>query len=155
MFRALPSRSALVLRNRVQQRLAQAPKRFSTTPSPLEGDAGALATRVHHGMTFSLAILTPLYFMVPDSMTDGTFNKTFGLLLSANITAHSWVGLNYVITDYVPKISKAMLGPARIVNVGLAVITMLGMSKIALSSKGGIKGVVKGVWNPKNKEPAF
>lgn len=106
-------------------------------------------------MTFSLAILTPLYFMVPDSMTDGTFNKTFGLLLSANITAHSWVGLNYVITDYVPKISKAMLGPARIVNVGLAVITMLGMSKIALSSKGGIKGVVKGVWNPKNKEPAF
>jgi succinate dehydrogenase hydrophobic anchor subunit len=107
-------------------------------------------------MTTSLAVLTPVFFLVPDSWSDGIFNKTFGMLLTANITAHSWIGLNYVATDYVPKVSKALLGPARIVNVGLAAITMLGMGKICLSSPGGIKAVVKGVWNPlEKKEPEF
>ena len=119
--------------------------------NPLEGDTGALATHVHHAMTVSLAVLAPVFFMVPDSWTDGVFNKTFGMLLTANITAHSWIGLNYVATDYVPKVSKALLGPARYVNAGIAVVTFLGLGKIALSSPGGIKGLVKGVWNPKPK----
>ena len=121
----------------------------STTNNPLEGDAGALATRAHHAMTVSLAVLTPVFFMVPDSWTDGTFNKTFGMFLTANITAHSWIGLNYVATDYVPKVSKALLGPARYVNAGIAVLTFLGLGKISLSSPGGIKRLVKGIWNPK------
>ena len=125
---------------------------LSTAHGPLEGDAGALATRAHHAMTVSLAVLTPIYFAVPDSYTDGALNKTFGVFLTANITAHSWIGLNYVATDYVPKVSKALLGPARYVNLALAIVTMLGMSRIAISSPGGIKGVVKGVWNPKPKK---
>jgi succinate dehydrogenase hydrophobic anchor subunit len=37
---------------------------------------------------------------------------------------HGWVGLNYVATDYV-QISKAMMGPARIVNVGIAIVTLI------------------------------
>lgn len=134
-------------------RLQTARARLSTkAPSALESDSGALATRVHHGMTTSLAVLTPVFFMVPDSMTDGKLNKLFGLFLSTNIAAHSWIGLNYVATDYVPKVSKALLGPARIVNAGLAAITLLGLYKISLMSEGGLKGVVKGVWNGKRKD---
>ena len=127
-------------------------RKFSSSANPLEADAGALATRVHHGMTTSLAVLTPIFFLVPDSWSDGAFNKAFGILLTTNITAHSWIGLNYVATDYVPKISRALLGPFRFVNVGLAAVTFLGMSKICLSSPGGIKAVVKGVWNPPEKK---
>jgi succinate dehydrogenase hydrophobic anchor subunit len=100
----------------------------------------------------SLVVLTPAYFLVPDSYTDGFASRAFGLILSANITAHSWIGLNYVATDYVPKISKKLLGPARIANAGLAAVTFLGLARISWSSKGGIKGVLKGLWNPPAEE---
>ena len=118
--------------------------------NPLEGDSGALATHVYHYMTMSLGVLTPVYFMLPSN--DGVFDKTFGLLLSANISMHSWVGLNYVATDYVPKVSKKLLGPARIFNVGLCAVTFLGLSQITMASNGGIKGVLKGLWNPPRDE---
>jgi len=56
--------------------------------------------------------------------------------------------MNYVATDYVPKVSKKLLGPARIFNAGLCGITLLGLTKMSLTSPGGIKGAVKGLWNP-------
>jgi succinate dehydrogenase hydrophobic anchor subunit len=90
--------------------------------------------------------------MVPDNYTDGIVNKLFGVGVSGAITAHSWIGLNYVATDYVPKVSKALLGPARIFNAGLALVTFVGLSRIAVSSPGGIKGCVKGLWNPPKKD---
>lgn len=141
--------------------LATAPRpiarRKMGTYGALDADAGALATRVHHGITAGLAVFTPILFMVPDSYTDGTVNKTFGVLLSANIAAHSWIGMNYVCRDYVPKISYALLGPAKVANAGLALITLVGMAKICVMSPGGLKGVVKALWiaEPKKKEPEF
>jgi succinate dehydrogenase hydrophobic anchor subunit len=129
-----------------------AARKLSTkSPGPMEADAGPLATRTHHAMTTSLAFLTPIYFLVPDSMTEGLFNKAFGVFLAGNISAHSWIGLNYVATDYVPKVSRALQGPARIVNAGMAIITFVGLARIATSSPGGIKGAVKGLWNPDEK----
>lgn len=123
----------------------------TSSKSILEGDTGHFATHIYHKLTTVLVVAAPIYFMVPDSMTDGPVNQAFGVALAANISAHSWVGLNYVATDYVPKISKKLLGPARIVNAGMAAITLLGLSKIALSP-GGIKGTIKGLWNPKIEE---
>jgi len=154
--------------------------------SVLEGDTGAIGTRIHHAMTTGLAIFTPLYMLTPDSYTDGAISKTIGLLLSVNITAHSWIGLNYVCRDYgffsallLPpvlsdvfrvvvknpagacllnlvrlshlhhsrlQISAKLLGPARIATAGLSLITLLGMARISISSPGGLKGVVKGLW---------
>ena len=134
---------------------AMATRRYlsSSKPPPgvLEADAGALATRVHHSMTLGLAVMSPIFFLIPESWTDGWFNKTFGLLLSANIAGHSWIGMNYVCTDYVPKVSKALLGPSRIFNIGLAAVTFLGLARINFSSKGGITGCIKGLWNPPSK----
>ena len=131
--------------------LVSSSRRFQSTKSPgiLEADSGSLATRAHHTMTTSLAVLTPVFFMVPDSYTDGFLNKVFGVALAGNIAAHSWIGMNYVCTDYVPKFfPKSFLGPSRIFNVGLAAVTFLGLSRISLSSPGGIKGCIKGLWNP-------
>ena len=39
-------------------------------------------------------------------------------------------------------------------NVAIAALTLLGLGKISLGSPGGIKAVVKGVWNPKHREDA-
>ena len=144
-------RSALV-RSPAMNGAAAASRRKFASGGPLEADSGTLATHAHHAMTTALLGLAPVYFLVPDSYTDGIFNKLFGVGLSATISAHSWIGLNYVATDYVPKVSKALLGPARIVNAGLAVVTFLGLARIAVSSPGGIKGCVKGLWNSPKKD---
>ncbi len=145
-------RSALVRSPGLTGASSAARRKFASPSGPLEADAGGLATHAYHAITTSLLGLAPAYFLVPDSYTDGILNKMFGVGLSATITVHSWIGMNYVATDYVPKVSKALLGPARIFNVGLAVVTFLGLSRIAVSSPGGIKGCVKGLWNPPKKE---
>lgn len=141
------ARSSRLLAHQQQQRVTR--RQMS---SALEGDTGTMGTTIHHGMTTGLAVLTPLYFMTPDSYTDGKVSKAFGLFLSATIAAHSWIGLNYVCRDYVPKISAKLLGPARIVTLGLSAITFLGMAKISTGSPGGLKGLVKGLWTGKPKK---
>jgi hypothetical protein len=149
MFSLAPRK---LLTRAAQQSSRRSKSTTNSGPSLLEGDAGGLATRAHHTMTTSLAVATPILFLVPDSYTDGIINKGIELFLTVNIAGHSWVGLNYVVTDYVPKISKALLMPARVANMGIAVVTLVGLSKIALTSPGGIKGAVKGLWNPKSKK---
>lgn len=132
------------------RRVAQkhANRKMSTV---LEGDIGTMGTRVHHGLNTGLALVTPIYFLTPDAYTDGVVSKTLGVLLSVSISAHSWIGLNYVCRDYVPKISAKLLGPARIVTFGLSAITLLGLMKISVGSPGGLKGLVKGMWTGKPK----
>jgi succinate dehydrogenase hydrophobic anchor subunit len=140
--------------------LSKPQRRHAASSSPsgnnnshlLESDTGALGTKVHHAMTTSLALLTPVYFLTPDSMTDGVISRTFGTLFAINASVHSWIGLNYVARDYVPKISYALLGPARLAIAGLSIVTLVGMSKIAIASPGGLKAVVKGAWNPAAKK---
>ena len=51
-----------------------------------------------------------------------------GTLLAVNIGAHSWIGLNYVVTDYVPKVSKSLVGPARVVSAGIGAVTVVGLT---------------------------
>jgi succinate dehydrogenase (ubiquinone) membrane anchor subunit len=131
---------------------AVAARAKSSAPSPLEADAGTMGTKIHHTLAHSMGILAPLYFFTPDSYTQGWMHKTMGVLLGANMGMHAWIGLNYVATDYVPKVSKALLAPSRYATAGVAVTILLGMVKIAAFSPGGIKGVVKGVWNGKPKD---
>ena len=126
--------------------------RSKSTTSPLEADAGTMGTKVHHTLAHSMGVLAPLYFFLPDSYTDGFAHKTMGVMLGANMGMHAWIGLNYVATDYVPKVSKALLGPSRYVAAGVAFTILLGTVKIAAFSPGGIKGVIKGVWNGKPKD---
>ena len=102
MFALAPTSRRLVAR-------AASPAARRRMSSALEGDTGALGTRIHHAMTTGLAFFTPLYMLTPDSYTDGALSKTFGLLLSVNISAHSWIGLNYVCRDYVPKVRRKYL----------------------------------------------
>jgi len=126
-------------------------KSSSTSSSPLQGDAGNIATHMHHKMTTFLSVATPLYFLAPESIipSDGSslFNSIIGTVIAINISAHSWIGMNYVVTDYVPKINKAMVGPARIFTAAISGITLLGLAKLAINDKGGIKGAILALWN--------
>lgn len=134
--------------HRTAQRRTLSDAASSSKSSLLAGDTGRKATHIHHHMTTFLAITTPLYLMTPDSYTNGMVDKTFGVLFASTISSHSWIGLNYVATDYVPKISKGLLGPARLANAALGLVTFVGLSKIALNERGGLKGCVLGLWRP-------
>mmetsp|Transcript_29062 Transcript_29062/g.43915 ORF Transcript_29062/g.43915 Transcript_29062/m.43915 type:complete len:144 (+) Transcript_29062:185-616(+) len=122
----------------------------SAKPSLLAGDAGPLATHTYHTMNTVLMGATPLYFLLP---TGGFVDKAFGSVLAVTIAGHSWVGMNYVITDYVPKFfSKSWVGPARVVNAGIGVVTLLGLGAIAFNEQGGIKGCLGALWTKKKTE---
>ena len=85
-------------------------------------DAGFMMTRVAagpHGPEAGLAVMFPL---------------------------HGHIGMNYVITDYVPKLfSKAAVGPARAIMVGVTGATMLGLTKLNVEGP-GITGTLKALW---------
>uniref|UniRef100_A0A7S4SBY0 Succinate dehydrogenase [ubiquinone] cytochrome b small subunit n=1 Tax=Ditylum brightwellii TaxID=49249 RepID=A0A7S4SBY0_9STRA len=150
MLRIAQASSSSVVRRHVSNQI----RNMSSTAksSPLQGDAGRLGTQIHHKMTTFLAVATPIYFLAPDDFSDGMMGKAFGSVLVLNISAHSWIGLNYVATDYVPKISKSLMGPARVASAGIGIITLLGLGKIALVGEGGIKGTLKALWTPKTEE---
>lgn len=151
LFTMLRSITSAVVSKRTANTLVKnnktVPRRYFS--SPLEADSGALSTRVHSGLSLVLGAATPLYLILPE---DGGTSRGLGVILAGTISAHSWIGMNYVATDYVPKISKALLPPARIFNAGLALITFLGLTKMSLSSPGGIKGALRGLWNPEPEE---
>lgn len=139
-------------KNHRSNRLSKQQQHRSMSGNPLEADTGNLGTHIHHKLSQSLAVIAPVYFLTPDSTFDGFFGKAFGVLLAGNVSAHSWIGLNHVATDYVPKVSKALLGPSRIVIAGMTGVTFLGLSLVSVSSNGGIKGCLKGLWNPTTEE---
>ena len=128
---------------------------LSTTTSPpsssssswLEGDIGNLGTKIYHSMNIGLAIVVPIYFLTPERYANGYINKTVGFFMATAISLHTYIGMNYVCRDYVPKISSKLLGPARIVTATLSFIMFIGMSKIALYSPNGIKGILTGLWS--------
>ena len=123
----------------------------SSSPSWLEGDIGKLGTTIYHSLNVGLAVVVPIYFLTPERYANGYISKTVGFLMSTAISLHSFIGLNYVCRDYVPKISSKLLGPARIATAAFTLIMFVGMSKIALFSPNGVKGVITGLWIPSSK----
>lgn len=138
-----------ISRNRAIRSIPESILKRYKSSSPLEGDAGSLATHTYHKLNTALVFLTPIYFAVPVPDMAG---KAFGLLMAGSISFHSWVGMNYVVTDYVPKIGKRFLGHGRIFCAGLSAITLIGLGKVALNDHGGIKGAVMGLWSTKSKK---
>jgi len=124
----------------------------SSTPTKniLAADAGPLATHIYHKLTSILAFTTPIYLFAPTESLP-FLEKSFSLALATTLSVHSWIGLNYVAADYVPKVSKALLGPSRVIVAGFSVITFLGLGQVSLFTDGGIKGLMKGLWKKADK----
>lgn len=64
------------------------------------------------------------------------------LVLGVAFPFHSHVGLNYVISDYVPKQSRSMARGALMV---CTVVTVIGLLKLNLSGP-GLTESIKGLW---------
>lgn len=145
MFRVAES----ITRSRIVPSISKSVGKRNKSTSPLAGDAGSLATHTYHKMNTALVVLTPLYFAAP---VPDAASKAFGIVMAGSLSFHSWVGMNYVMTDYIPKISKGLLGPARIVSAGLSAVILIGLGKIAVNDHGGIKGAVMGLWTKKEEK---
>ena len=70
----------------------------------------------------------------------------FGLTLAVNVLIHSLIGINYVITDYVLTVIKALAGPARLFSAGLVLVTIVGLDKITMNGQGVIKSTILTLW---------
>ena len=167
MFRFVQSSRSLLrpalARKFAQQTITITKKNnFSTSSSSsgnktnpfLHADTGPLSTRIHHNLTIAQAVVFPLFFFAPD---DGALSKTLGVILATSFSTHTWIALNYIAADYVPKIfwpSKTALPKARVGIFGIAALMFIGLNKITFFSPGGIKAVLLAPWNPpprKNK----
>ena len=67
------------------------------------------------------------------------------VVLGLALPLHAHIGMNYVITDYVPKLSRKAVGPARVFMVGVTGATVLGLMKVNFMGD-GITTTVKGLW---------
>jgi succinate dehydrogenase (ubiquinone) membrane anchor subunit len=88
-----------------------------------------------------LAALTPVAFVLSPSV----FNKPVDVALSVLFPAHFHIGMNYIISDYVP---KALRSAARTGLVGVTLVTTLGLLRLSIE-KEGLTECIKSLWRRK------
>jgi succinate dehydrogenase (ubiquinone) membrane anchor subunit len=119
-------------------------KTFSLIARGASADGSNSLTRWHHRISYSLMIVTPVAIMFGPSSVTHTLDYALGLA----IPFHSHVGLNYVISDYVPKAYRFI---ARSCLLAVTCITVVGIFKLNYSGE-GLSRTLKALWNePANK----
>ena len=119
--------------------LGEAKRPISTL---LAADEGVIATKVYHYSTLATLGLTPLAFLLSPS----SFCFPVDLALGVVFPVHAHIGMNYVITDYIPKLfGNAARGPSRIIMCGITGLTTLGLVKLNVEGP-GITGALKALW---------
>eukprot|EP00968_Pinguiococcus_pyrenoidosus_P001546 scaffold69_cov248-Pinguiococcus_pyrenoidosus.AAC.40 len=121
---------------------------FSTkTPSFGAADHGKIGTNMYHVINNVTLFVTPLAFILPQGYT-----MPIDLALNVLFPIHGHIGLNYVVTDYLPKIFPASFFPAaRIAVAGLTGITFLGLLKLNLMGP-GLTATLKSLWKKPKEE---
>ena len=94
--------------------------------------------KMYHKSMMALAVLTPVSFVLSPS----PMNKPIDLALGVLFPFHSHVGLNYVISDYVP---KAMRSVARFGLLGVTAVTTVGLLQLNISGV-GMTETIKRLW---------
>lgn len=97
--------------------------------------------RFNHFAGLALAAAVPLAFL-PVGMISTPANLAIGVL----IPLHGHVGLNCVVTDYVP---KSLRCGARIGVLLMTVVSIIGLTKYNLESD-GLSSLVLRLWKRKN-----
>merc|ERR1711881_834289 len=91
----------------------------------LAADAAKHGVKILHYSSYGLIAAAPIGVM-------GYFEKPIDIGLALALPAHTHVGINGIMTDYVPKISKSLLAPARVGMLGVTVLTTAGLLKLAM-----------------------
>lgn len=115
--------------------------------SILNADTGPLATKTYHKINLCIMGLTPVAFALSPSV----LNLPVDVLLGLALPAHAHIGMSYVITDYVPKLSKSLVGPARVALLAVTGVTTFGFAKLNLTGD-GITESVKALWRGSPKK---
>jgi succinate dehydrogenase (ubiquinone) membrane anchor subunit len=85
-----------------------------------------------------LAVLTPISFVLSPSPMNKPIDFTLGVLFPL----HAHVGLNYVITDYVPKAIRTV---ARVSLLGVTGLTCVGLLQLNMNGV-GMTQAIKNLW---------
>eukprot|EP00238_Polyblepharides_amylifera_P010141 CAMPEP_0196594746 /NCGR_PEP_ID=MMETSP1081-20130531/79169_1 /TAXON_ID=36882 /ORGANISM="Pyramimonas amylifera, Strain CCMP720" /LENGTH=120 /DNA_ID=CAMNT_0041919093 /DNA_START=141 /DNA_END=503 /DNA_ORIENTATION=- len=105
--------------------------------------------KLYHATSIAAGALLPLGIMTsPGSLTSMPVDLALGVALPI----HSHIAMNYVISDYAQKISKApaFAGGLRFALLGLTTVTFLGLTKLNLSGQ-GVSETLKQMWRPQEK----
>eukprot|EP00636_Phaeomonas_parva_P018296 CAMPEP_0118853792 /NCGR_PEP_ID=MMETSP1163-20130328/2250_1 /TAXON_ID=124430 /ORGANISM="Phaeomonas parva, Strain CCMP2877" /LENGTH=139 /DNA_ID=CAMNT_0006786405 /DNA_START=88 /DNA_END=507 /DNA_ORIENTATION=+ len=106
-----------------------------------KADSGKLAVGVYHKINTATLFVTPIAFMLPTGYT-----MPVDLALGVLFPIHSHIGLNYVVTDYLPKILPTSIFPAvRMGVAGLTGVMMLGLLRLNIGGP-GITQTLKSLW---------
>ena len=91
-----------------------------------------------------LVALTPVAIMLSPS----SLNTPIDYILGIAFPFHAHVGLNYVISDYVPKANRIL---ARAGLLGLTVITVAGLFKLNFDGP-GVTESLKSLWRSRDSK---
>lgn len=105
-------------------------------------DEGQLAKGIYHKLNFAIMAIVPIAFVAPSAVS-----TPIDVLLAATLPLHGHIGMNFVISDYVP---KHLRGAARAGVVGVTLLMTAGLLKLAFGP--GITKSLKNLWEPKQKK---
>ena len=104
----------------------------------LEADASSTINKAYHAGNLALVGLAPLAVIAhPSGMS-----MPVDVALSVALPFHAHVGMNYIISDYIP---KGMRGGARVALLGVSAATVAGLLSLSFSDD-GIVGTLKRLW---------
>ena len=105
-----------------------------------------MGTKYYHLTSTGLLIAAPLALVISPSPLVFPIDLALGLAFPL----HAHVGLNYIISDYVPKANRQM---ARYLLLGATGLTILGLLKLNLMGP-GLTETYKSLWREKPAESA-
>jgi succinate dehydrogenase (ubiquinone) membrane anchor subunit len=111
--------------------------------SIVNADKSKSLNRIYHISGTALAVLTPVAFVLSPS----PMNLPVDLALGVMFPLHAHIGMNYVISDYVPKATR---GLARGSLLAFSVITAAGLLRLNVQGA-GLTDTVKSVWRTKKE----
>ena len=112
--------------------------------SVLDADTSKSLNKIYHTSGLVLAGLTPVAFILSPSI----INMPVDIALGVFFPLHAHVGMNYVISDYVPKAFRSL---ARAGLLGVTIITAAGLLKLNLTGA-GITETFKSLWKKDEKK---
>ena len=92
--------------------------------------------KIYHGSSFALAGLVPADMLICDG------NLPVDLGLGVALPVHSHIGLNFVISDYVPNHLRV---PARAGVLGITLATLYGLFNLNMYGE-GVSKTAKRLW---------
>mmetsp|Transcript_23942 Transcript_23942/g.35147 ORF Transcript_23942/g.35147 Transcript_23942/m.35147 type:complete len:137 (+) Transcript_23942:74-484(+) len=110
----------------------------------VNADSGQLGTKFFHNTNLLLVGIFPIaFFSSPSSIT-----YPLDLAMGVLIPLHAHIGVNIVISDYVPKAARSA---CRFGMVGATVLTIAGLTKLNVAGP-GITETIKSLWKSPKKD---